>query len=71
VIVMMGTDQQASQISDAAAQELYRAELALHDAHQSHVDVWITAASENLHRAIAHYLAVQAEFGERHADLAA
>ena len=58
---MMGTDQPASQIKDVAAQELYRAELALHDAHQSHVDQWINAANERLHRAITHYLAVQGE----------
>jgi hypothetical protein len=64
--LVMLTDQQALQISDAAAEELYRAELALHDAHQSHVDRWINAADEHLHRAIAHYLAVQAELGERH-----
>lgn len=59
---MMVTDRPASQIKDAAADELYRAELALHDAHQSHVDQWINAANENLHRAVAHYLAVQAEY---------
>lgn len=68
---MTATDQQASQIRDAAADELYRAELALHDARQSHVDQWINAANQHLHRAITHYLAVQAELRERHTDLAA
>lgn len=67
----MATDQQTMQISDAAAQELYRAELALHDAHQSHVDQWINAANEHLHRAITHYLAVQGELRDRDPDLAA
>lgn len=40
---------------DVAAQKLYDAECALHAAHQSHVDEWITAASDHLHRAIVAY----------------
>jgi hypothetical protein len=35
-----------------AHQELHRAEGALHAAHQTHNDKWITAASDHLHRAI-------------------
>jgi hypothetical protein len=31
---------------DAAARELFETELALHDAHQTHIDCWITAASD-------------------------
>jgi hypothetical protein len=45
---------------DATAQHLYDAECALHVAHQSHVDAWITAASDRLHEALVEYLAVQA-----------
>jgi hypothetical protein len=41
----------------AAARRLYDAEVQLHAAHQSHVDNWITAASDKLHDAIADHLA--------------
>lgn len=44
-----------------AARHLYDAECALHDAHQSHVDAWIFAASERLHAAVAEYLAAKAD----------
>jgi hypothetical protein len=37
---------------DRAAHAMYDAELALHIAHQTHVDAWITAASDRLHQAI-------------------
>ena len=40
-----------------AARELFHAELALHDAHQSGVDAWIAAAADHLHRAVQGYLA--------------
>jgi hypothetical protein len=40
---------------ETASRQLYEAELALHDAHQSHVDEWITAASDHLHRAATDY----------------
>jgi hypothetical protein len=40
-----------------AARALYEAELALHDAHQSHVDSWIKAAGDQLHRAVIRYKA--------------
>lgn len=42
------------------ARHLYDAECALHDAHQSHVDEWIAAASEHLHIALVEHLAAEA-----------
>ncbi|PZS25795.1 MAG: hypothetical protein DLM61_19500 [Pseudonocardiales bacterium] len=42
----------------AAAARLFRAEIALHDAHQTHVDSWIAAANDRLHEALVDYLAV-------------
>ena len=42
---------------DVAAQRLYQAEVALHDAHTTHVDAWIAAAADRLHDAIETYLA--------------
>ncbi|MDQ1749690.1 MAG: hypothetical protein QOE71_746 [Pseudonocardiales bacterium] len=45
---------------DQAAYALYEAELALHDAHQSHVDAWIQAASEHLHLAVVAHLTAEA-----------
>lgn len=41
----------------ATACHLYNAECALHVAHQTHVDAWITAASDSLHQAVAEHLA--------------
>jgi hypothetical protein len=41
--------------ADAAAAHLYDAECALHVAHQTHDDAWISAASEALHRALDGY----------------
>jgi P2-related tail formation protein len=38
-----------------AARDLHEAELALHDAHQTHVDSWIKAAGDHLHRAVIRY----------------
>jgi hypothetical protein len=52
--------QQAVAAKEVAAQALYRAELAVHDAHQTHVDTWIGAAHDRLHVAIGRYLAAQA-----------
>jgi len=43
-----------------AAHTLFEAELALHDAHQTHVDKWIQAASDHLHVAVARHQAVDA-----------
>jgi hypothetical protein len=51
--------QQAVAAKDAAARALYRAELAVHDAHQTHVDQWIGAAHERLHVAVTRYLAAE------------
>ena len=42
---------------DATARHLFEAEVALHIAHQSHVDDWIAAAGDKLHQAIVEYLA--------------
>jgi hypothetical protein len=42
------------------AEHLYNAECALHAAHQSHVDAWITAASNRLDEALRDYLAADA-----------
>lgn len=39
-----------------SAARMYACECALHNAHQSHVDAWITAASDRLHDAIAEHL---------------
>lgn len=47
--------------ADAAARRLYEAEVALHSAHQSHVDAWIAAASDKLHRAVVEHLAAITE----------
>jgi hypothetical protein len=44
---------------DAAARKLYEAELAVHDAHQSRVDQWISAAHDRLHTAVVRYVAAQ------------
>lgn len=45
----------------ATAGLLYDAECALHVAHQTHVDAWITAASDRLHQAVADHLAAVAK----------
>jgi hypothetical protein len=50
------TYQQAVAARDDAAHALYRAEIAVHDAHQTHVDEWIAAANDRLHVAVARYL---------------
>ena len=47
----------------ATACHLYDAECALHVAHQTHLDAWITAASDRLHAAVADHLAVLANRG--------
>ncbi|MDT4944712.1 MAG: hypothetical protein QOH14_1445 [Pseudonocardiales bacterium] len=49
---------------EAAAAELYRCELALHDAHQSGVDSWVRAAGDHLHAVLLrHYRAEAALHG--------
>jgi hypothetical protein len=50
---------QALAIRELAARELYEAELALHDAHQTRVDKWIEAASDHLHDAVVRYIAAE------------
>ena len=45
----------ASEQVRAAACRLYDAEVALHIAHQTHVDAWITAAAERLHAAVVEH----------------
>jgi hypothetical protein len=57
---------------DAAAQALYRAELALHDARGTGVAAWIDAAYGRLHQAARRYAAATAEVcaQERRADAA-
>ena len=58
------TKQTATIDIDAAARRLYDAEVALHIAHTSQVDAWITAAADRLHEAIeAHLAAVAATQG--------
>ena len=52
--------EQATTARDHAAHVLYEAELALHDAHQSHIDAWITAASDRLHVAVVAHLEAEA-----------
>ena len=57
---MTNTDrnyEQAVAARDHAARALYLAELALHDAHQTHVDAWIGAANDRLHVAVARHSA--------------
>ena len=46
---------QAVVAREDAAHALYQAELALHDAHQTHVDQWIGAAHDRLHIAVTRY----------------
>ncbi len=47
------TYEQAVAARDNAAHALYQAEVAVHDAHQTHVDQWIGAAHDRLHAAVA------------------
>jgi hypothetical protein len=50
-------DHQNEDPAAAAARHLFEAELALHDAHQSHVEAWIAAYGDKLHQAILDHLA--------------
>lgn len=54
------TSPQPAADREAAARRMFEAELAAHDAHQSHVEEWIVAAHNRLHAAIADYLAADA-----------
>jgi hypothetical protein len=58
----VSSDQAQNRVRTAAGQ-LYDAECAWHDAHQTRVDAWIQAASEKLHDAIAAHLAAVAASG--------
>jgi hypothetical protein len=51
---------QAQDPVHSAADLLYAAECAFHDAHHTHVDAWIKAAADKLHDAIAVHLAAVA-----------
>ncbi|HEY7010496.1 MAG TPA: hypothetical protein VH395_16225 [Jatrophihabitantaceae bacterium] len=44
-----------------AAQHLYAAECALHNARESRVDAWIAAAADKLHQSLVEHLAAVAE----------
>lgn len=58
-----GTDRAYEQAVAAridAARALHSAEIAVHDAHQTHVDQWISAAHDRLHIVVAQYLAADA-----------
>lgn len=56
---------------DVAAQVLYRAELALHDAHGTGVAEWINAAQDRLHQAVVRYEAAAAEVAAQDSRAAA
>ena len=43
-----------------AAEHLYDAECALHNARESRVDAWITAAADKLHQSVVEHLAAVA-----------
>jgi hypothetical protein len=54
------TYQQAVAARELAARKLYEAEIAAHDANQTHIDGWIRAAHDRLDAAAARYLAAEA-----------
>jgi dsDNA-binding SOS-regulon protein len=54
------TYEQAVAAMGDAARTLYDAEVALHDARQTHVDQWIAAAQDHLHLAVAAHSAAVA-----------
>jgi hypothetical protein len=54
------TYEQAVAAMGNAARALYNAEVALHDAHQTHIDQWIAAAQDHLHLAVAEHSAAVA-----------
>ena len=54
------TYEQAVAAMGDVARALYNAEVALHDAHQTHVDQWIAAAQDHLHFAVAEHSAAVA-----------
>lgn len=60
VIDRVSESDQAQDRLHSAADLLYAAECAFHNAHQTHVDAWIKAAANKLHDAIAAHLAAVA-----------
>ena len=58
--------EQAVAAMDFAARALYNAEIALHDAHQTHVDQWIAAAQDHLHLAVAEHSSAVARVSSIH-----
>lgn len=56
-MITQTTYQQAVAAREAAAHALYEAELAVHDAHQTGVDEWISAAHRHLHNAVTQHSA--------------
>jgi hypothetical protein len=50
---------------DVAAQALYRAELALHDAQGTGIAEWVSAANDRLHQAVVRYEAAMAEIASQ------
>jgi hypothetical protein len=60
VAATLSTSTMEIRVADAA-RRLYDAELALHHAHQTRVDPWISAASDKLHQAIEAHIAASAE----------
>jgi hypothetical protein len=59
--MIMTTIQHPADVNvDIAARRLYEAEVALHAAHTSRVDEWISAASSRLHDALEAHLAAVA-----------
>jgi hypothetical protein len=61
VSVDLGRYQRALCRRKAASVRLYEVEVALHAAHQSHVDQWVQAASEHLHLAVLDLRLAEAE----------
>ncbi|MDQ1732302.1 MAG: hypothetical protein QOK10_2461 [Pseudonocardiales bacterium] len=56
-IIGRETDEYARALEarESTARELYEAEITLHDARQSDVDLWVRAASDRLHGALVRY----------------
>jgi len=50
---------------ERAASDLHRAEIALHDARQTGVDCWISAAADHLHLAVVAYEAARLDMSQR------
>jgi hypothetical protein len=55
-VIVADFEGRAERVS-TAERRLYEAEFALHIAHQTHVDAWISAASDRLHDALVDHLA--------------